>query len=535
MNRVFFVGFIIALLGGSLACSDHNVHKQPQPKYPAIEVDPLSIDYGALEAGQSLTFPVTIRSVGEVDLEIIDMVMGGDDNFELFADATNLILAPEEEVEVEVTYTATGGSEKHGTLTIQNLDPDNGEVVVDLHGSGLAPAILLDPPVWDFGDHLIGCEEELEILVKSVGNYPLTIHDYNFMASPSMTAMSLWTDQLYDGMELAPGEEVSVTVTFVPEDLGTYDGLLTVTSDDPDHPQAEATQVGGGIPEDWYNDHFLQEGNNWTDILWVVDNSCSMSEEQATLGDDFAAFHGIINSAGVDYRIATVTTDNASFQGTTKVITNSTPNGGATFAANCNLGTNGSGTERGLKFGWDALTMAINGTPPNTGWYRQDAGLRLVYVSDEPDQSGSWSTYLTNYQSVKSNPDHVIASAIVGTDGTNATSCNGAGGNASAGTGYVDIVNATGGILGSICQANWSQTLTQLGWLSISLADTFPLSHEAVPSTIEVKVNGVDVSTGWVYDPLVDVYGAVIFEPNYVPEDGDTVDISYGTPGSCEG
>jgi hypothetical protein len=535
MNRAFIMGFIIAILAGGLACSDNSLHKQPQPKYPAIEVDPLSIDYGALEAGQSLTFPITIRSVGPVDLDIIDLVMAGDDNFELIADETEFTLAPEEETSVSVIYTATGGSEKHGTLSVMNMDPDNGEVIVDLHGSGLAPAILIDPPVWDFGDHLIGCEEEIEVKIKSVGTYMLNIYDYSFMASPSVTAMSIFTDELFDGIQLAPGEEVSVWITFVPEDLATYDGLLTVTSDDPDQETAEGTQVGAGIPEDWYNDHFLQEGNNWTDILWVVDNSCSMSEEQSTLGDDFSAFHGIINSAGVDYRIATVTTDNAQFQGTTKVIDANTPNGAATFAANCSLGTNGSGTERGLKFGWDALTMAVNGTPPNTGFYRDDAGLRVVFVSDEPDQSGSWSTYLTNYQSLKSNPAHVILSGIVGTNGTTATSCNGAGGNASAGTGYVDIVNATGGILGSICDGSWSQTLTQLGWLSLSLADTFPLSHEAVPSTIEVKLNGVDVFNGWVYDPNVDVNGAVIFEPNYVPEDGDTVDISYGTPGSCEG
>jgi hypothetical protein len=179
--------------------------------------------------------------------------------------------------------------------------------------------------------------------------------------------------------------------------------------------------------------------------------------------------------------------------------------------------------------------MAVNGTPPNTGFYRQDAGLRVVFVSDEPDQSGSWSTYLTNYQSLKANPAHVILSSVVGTDGMVAQSCNGAGGNAYPGDGYVEVANATGGILASICQGDWSQTLTQLGWLSLSLADTFPLSHEPVPSTIEVKVNGIDVTTGWVFDPNVDVFGAVIFEPNYVPEDGDTVDISYGTPGTCEG
>jgi len=127
----------------------------------------------------------------------------------------------------------------------------------------------------------------------------------------------------------------------------------------------------------------------------------------------------------------------------------------------------------------------------------------------------------------------VILSAICGTDGYSATNCSGQGGSASAGTGYVDVVNSTGGILASICDADWSAALTNLGWLSISLADTFPLSNPpVVASTITVEVNGTQVTNGWYFDETLQ---SVVFEPNYVPEDGDVIDIDYGIPGSCEG
>ncbi len=534
--RRALVPTILAVLLAGLACSDAALFKQPPPQDPAIEVDPLIIDYGVLEIGQALTFPITIRSVGVIDLEVVDLVMGGADNYELIADETEFVLAPGEETTVEVAYTSTGAIEKHGTLTVQSMDPEQGEVVVDLYGSGISPAILIDPPVWDFGDHVIDCEEEVEIKIKSVGTDPLTISDYGFQASPSGTGMSLFTTELYDGLQLDPGQEVSVYVHFVPEDMVEYGGQLTVASNDPDQPQASADQYGVGLPGDWYNDHFLQEGDNETDILWVVDNSCSMIEEQATLGDDFTAFYGIVEAAGVDYRIATVTTDDESFQGSTKVITPGTPSGAAVFAGNCSLGTNGSDTERGLEYGWEALQMAVDGVAPNNGFYRPAAALQVVFVSDEPDQSSqSWSTYLGLYQSVKPSPSDVILSAVVGTDGSQAQLCTGPGGMAFGGLGYVDVANATGGVLAPICEADWSQALTQLAWLSLSWANTFPLSHDPVPSSVEVMVNGVDVPTGWSYDPTVEAHGAVVFEPSFIPVDGDAVDVSYGSAGPCEG
>ncbi len=540
MRGVIFSLLAIAAGACSTACSDHDLHAQPQPDYPAIEVEPASIDFGLMETGSFLLQEVTVRSVGEIDLDLTDMQINGPENFEFGFDwdfgAESFVLTPGEETTVRVYFTALGDGEDDATLEIYNTDPEDPVAEVELHGAGLAPAIFIDPPVWDFGGHDVGCEVTADVWVQSVGTYPLTINDYSFVSSPSFTAITAYSDEVFPGLVLAPGEEALVRLTFIPEDIVTYEGILSVSSDDPEDANAEATQTGLGSAGAWFHDHFVQEGNNWTDILWVIDNSCSMEDEQGKLGDDFVYFHSIIGTAGVDYRIATVTTDNASFNcpGCAHgYIDHSTPNGAQVFENNCAVGTNGSGTERGLKFGYDALVNAINQVPPNDYYWRDDAGLRVVFVSDEPDQSGSWSSYLSNYQGMKMNPDHVILSAICGTDGATAQNCSGGGGSASAGTGYVDAVNQTGGILASICDSDWSASLTNLGWLSISLADTFPLSEQPViASTITVQVNGVEVTNGWYYDAALQ---AVVFEPDYVPDDGDTIDVDYGIPGNCDG
>ena len=540
MSRAGVCLFLCCLLGMVLAaCSDQSLHQEEQPKYAAIQVDPESIDFGSLEVGQQLMAEVTITSVGEADLEVTQLnIEGPEDNFEVFeSPELPMVLPPEAMESVTLIYTSTGAHDKLGELHVFNTDPDNGDAVVELHGAGLAPAILLEPTVYDFGEFDVSCEVTTEILIKSVGTYPLTIGDFAWYSSPSPDAMSYFTDSLYQGQVMDPGDVASVQVTFVPEDIESYEGLLTVSSDDPDTPTAEANQYGLGKAGAWYNDHFVQEGNNWTDVLWVVDNSCSMGDEQGKLGDDFAYFYSIINNAGVDYKIATVTTDDATFicNGCNHgYIDPLTPDGAAKFADNCAVGTNGSGTERGLKFGWDALQNAVNQVPPNDHYLRDDAGLRVVFVSDERDQStGGYLTYLTQYQGLKLNPDHVVASAICGTNGVAAQSCSGQGGSADPGDGYVEMVTNTGGILASICDADWSNALTNLGWLTISLADTFPLTYTPViESTIEVKVNSVQVTNGWAFDSTIQ---SVIFDPDYVPDDGDYVDVSYGVPGSCGG
>lgn len=45
------------------------------------------------------------------------------------------------------------------------------------------------------------------------------------------------------------------------------------------------------------------------DILFVVDNSCSMSEEQMQLGTSLGTFFGNATSSGLDYQNGVTTTD----------------------------------------------------------------------------------------------------------------------------------------------------------------------------------------------------------------------------------
>ena len=284
----------------------------------------------------------------------------------------------------------------------------------------------------------------------------------------------------------------------------------------------------GNVDGGQAGDSFVQAGNYTSDILFVVDNSCSMYEEQANLGVYFQNMYDVLDAEGIDFRIAVATTDTGDFQdngGGVYVIDPSTPDPVLAFQTICDVGTTGSGVEQGLRYGLEAMQLAEAGTSPNTGFWREDAGLRVIFVSDEQDQSpAGWAALTQDYQALKTNPDHVILNAITGTDGVSAVACTGAGGSAGAGYGYVDAVQDTGGILSSICDFDWTVMMEDLGYVSEHLADTFELSQTPDPAYIQVFVNGVEVFTGWTYDSNIN---SVVFDPADVPADGDTVDIDY--------
>jgi len=500
---------------------------------PDIDVDPWTVDFGDVKAGDSDTATVTIYNVGDVDLELYSCVRSGDPNFTITVNPQGTIIAAGGSTTMEVAFYPTAESTYTGEIDIASDDPDEPVVTVDLFGAGVVPEINIQPSYHDLGVVEVNCSETLDIAVQSVGSAPLELHGQTFYTAPGST-MTVDTGDLdsyiANGWELQPGDSITVTLEFVPTDVMYYSGLLTVESDDPSQPYATSDIDGDGTPSGYASDNWQQTGSNESDVLWVVDNSCSMADEQGYLADDFGYFYSIVDGAGADYHIATVTTDNANFQGSTKVIDSTTPNGQAEFASNCTVGTGGSGTERGLMYGYNALSAAIAGTYPNTGFWRQDAGLQVIFVSDEADQSGDWGTYLSYYQGLKADPDYVVLSAICGTNGYVAQSCNGVGGSADPGYGYVDVANATGGVLGSICESDWSTVLTNLAWITVNLEDSFELTELAIESTIEVYVNGVQQMTGWTYDVNDN---SVDFDPLYVPADGDIIEIDYGYYGAC--
>ncbi len=282
-------------------------------------------------------------------------------------------------------------------------------------------------------------------------------------------------------------------------------------------------------------DSFEQKAAAQIDILWVIDNSGTMVEEQDNLADNFNSFISIIEQSDVDYQIGVISTDmddpahQGQLQGTPKIIGRG-PDAQDQFAANVKVGAELAGNEQGLMAAYSALTEPlISGA--NAGFLREGGALAIIFVSDENDHSfGKIEFYQRIFEQMKGagNENRVIAAAIVGDQPDGCENLQ--TGSAEAGTRYHELVQVVGGSIGSICSDDFSVTLNQLGLTVAGLSRKFTLSDENPEETsITVKVNGSEIQkdfqNGWTFDN-----GSIFFQGAYVPPPGAKIDVSYLHP-----
>jgi len=414
-----------------------------------------------------------------------------------------------------------------GSLTIQSDDPAEPEMGVLLYGIGAGPEIDVLPCPASFGLVTVGCKVERQLTIYNTGDLPLTINTVMFAAGTSEFSVvgAPPTSIPVNGTGV-------VTVKLAPTSVGLKSRTLQVMSNDGDEPVFQCLMNGEGTNNDHQIDNFVQSAEPQADILFVVDNSGSMGEEQQSLADSFASFAAYLTAQNVSYQVGVTTTDTDLFSGqhgelvgNPKIINNTTPNAAAKFAANANVGTGGSGTEQGLEGGRMALTPP-NITGANAGFLRQAAKLFIVFVTDEedlsPDGNGSQPpAYFVNaFRNVKNNDPGLLSTSAIAGDVPNGCAT------AVAGQRYKDVVDAIGGVWSTICTTNFGPALHNIGVEAAQLQSTFYLSRVPVVATISVRVNNVvqPINSHWTY---ISQTNAVRFTPTHVPTPGETIRIEY--------
>ncbi|MEZ4467050.1 MAG: hypothetical protein R3F43_22030 [bacterium] len=96
---------------------------------------------------------------------------------------------------------------------------------------------------------------------------------------------------------------------YEPGDLGEDDCTLVIVSDDNDNRELRVPLRGEGVADEHQTDIFEQGSGRTVDVLFVVDNSGSMQEEQDSLRDDFRSFIQGAQQFRNDYQLGIVTTD----------------------------------------------------------------------------------------------------------------------------------------------------------------------------------------------------------------------------------
>lgn len=154
------------------------------------------------------------------------------------------------------------------------------------------------------------------------------------------------------------------------------------------------------------------------DVLFVIDDSCSMENDQRALADNFDAFFGAFRQYQVDFHLGAVTTDMndplRSGRLVAPFLTPTTPELNTRFSEMVRVGIQGSAIERGLLAAWRSLQEPL-ASGANQGFLRADADFALVFLGDEDDQSSLDITDFGNWlEELKQQTNITVGSIVVG-------------------------------------------------------------------------------------------------------------------------
>ena len=287
-------------------------------------------------------------------------------------------------------------------------------------------------------------------------------------------------------------------------------------------------------------DRIVQVTTPEVDVLFVIDNSCSMEEEQVALTNNFDAFIGYFVGSGLDWHVGVVSTDmdDQSAQGKLRqaggfrFLDESAPQPVDMFTQMAHMGTSGAWTERGRDATFAALESLKDSY--NQGFYRDEASLSVVVISDEDDYSTNISLqeFISWLVNLKDDAELVKFSSIVNLHDPPCPPISSYP--PEVGEEYLAATAAVGGITWSICDPNWDTVLGELGMQAAGMTRVFALSQRpAEPEELDVwavEPAGSGGSTyyfeqdrDYVYDSIAN---AIEFE-SYTPSPWTEVHVRY--------
>lgn len=418
--------------------------------------------------------------------------------------------------------------------SLQGKDYPNGQG--DIDPSQITPTehptIIVQPSPIEFGNVMKDCvSQPIEVTVTNRGYETLEVEDIDFVDdvsesfSHNASSFTLEFDDSY-----------SFEVVFTPLLYRDFEVGLQVQSNDPTQSKVTVPTTGTGVSGALYEQSTIQEGYNKVDVLWVIDNSCSMSESISKVDENFEVFLDQFQGLQVDYQMAVITTDmtdsNESGRIQGDIITQNTPQSAALNTFLQTVGFGGSGDEKGLEATKSALTAPLINTE-NQGFLRQEASLSVIVISDENDDSSiTTSSFVSWFRSLKSDPNMLRFNGFVGLSlGSNSLGCS----ITSVGEKYIEAAYQTQGFAIDLCISNYDMALQELSAAAAGLRIQFPLDKEPSSlASIIVEVDGVPVSQGldgWTYDINTN---SIVFHGESIPQPDSNVFFQYEPPISCE-
>jgi hypothetical protein len=513
------------------------------------EATPPSLGFGPVQRGGTYTLTTQIRNVGDDVCVVASPRLSTTTPSSFSLDPTTFSLRtldPGEGVSVAVTFRADRVGSSRGALLFDVSDPVAPRGEIPLTSDVIDGCLSADPPGVDFGLRRVSCPVANQT-VRLTNRCPsaVTVQGASLGAG-SMRPGEFGISGLVAPVQIGVGGSRIFQVWYDPVDDGADSVAVDIRSTA--HPLL-LPLVGIGTTTDEITEVFRQKDRKPVDILFVIDNSGSMTDKQVAVANGTGAFMAYALQQGIDFHMGVTTTGivpstgawapcpggaNGGEAGRLFPVNNSrprwvgeaTPDAAGVFAQNVQVGIC-HWLEQGLEAAYLALTSPLvdhaddpGTTIPadgNLGFYRPEARLSVVVIGDEDDQSPRPTSFYSSFFRGLKGPgreDDVPVNVVGG---------RGCGFTAEEGVRFMEVARATGGMIEPICTEDWGQSLGRLAEQSFGYQLRFHLAR--VPEgSVRVQVNGRAVTAGWTYDA---VENAVVSSEGSAPAPAATIEVTY--------
>ena len=277
----------------------------------------------------------------------------------------------------------------------------------------------------------------------------------------------------------------------------------------------EVPGEGGDVWVDSFDQPYTIDG---IDIVWLIDKSGSMNQHAGRVVAGIEQMMLALPPSGWRLGITTMAWQNASnTQEFPLVPGDSVQDAWDAYNNTGNIG---------LEAGFDALYAYLIENTYNQSWLRPDAGLLVVFVSDEEEQSsrdftsspGGLQDFINWYGNQR--PSVFLASII--NLPSSESLCNNSHHWSYTGQRYIDATNAFGGVVVDICAEDWA-TGVQAATTQVEPYEEWELTFTPIVDTLIVFVDTVEMPADeWQYNATTNSVEFLV-----IPPEGALVEIGY--------
>jgi Abnormal spindle-like microcephaly-assoc'd, ASPM-SPD-2-Hydin len=517
-----------------------------------VRITPVALDFGTIPPGRGAVLGVKVEHLdGNVcAVKNVGLVNDGGGVFSMPGGRIEglLMYGAGEAFSFQVAFHAPAqGGRFTGKLRLEVADPASPVREVPIVAHSGASCLVPTPNFVDFGVAWLVCPPpERQVSFLNACSAPVTVAAA--VIGPGTTdGEFVLTQGLGAPRTLQPGEAFSLKVDYAAQAPGMNISPLYVDVLGLPAPLM-VSLVGESSRKVERTDRFVQTDGGKVDVLFVVDNTASMVEEQPRFISALPAFAQAAGQRGVDLHAAITTTGIEPVANTCpggasggeagrffpvdnsrpRILTSGMSDLATLLQQNADVGLCAE-VEKGLEAARRALTAPLVSsaddprTPMpgdgNAGLLRDEAALAVVFVGDEDDHSpDEVATYVQALRTLKGvgQPQRLGIWAIA----PGQSGCASAGG---AGDRYAEAARMTGGDVLSVCEGNYAPLLRQVAERAFSPQDRFPLSTTPNPASLVVRVDGEERSVAdWEYSGTDN---SVVFEQQPAP--GARIEVQY--------